>query len=60
MHDIAYMWNLNKKNGTSEPIYKTQVRVTGMETKLVVTQWGEGRRGKLGGWDFVNGFFHLA
>ena len=24
-HDITYMWNLKKKNGTNEPIYKTEI-----------------------------------
>ena len=33
------MWNL-KKNGTNEPLYKTN-RVTDVENKLMVTKWGE-------------------
>ena len=24
-YDIAYMWNLKKKNGINEPIYKTEI-----------------------------------
>ena len=47
--DISYRLYVElKKNGTSEPIYKAQVRVTDVENKLVVTKWGKGRRGKLG------------
>ena len=43
------MWNL--KNGTNEPIYKTN-RVTDVENKLMATK-GErgGGRDKLGNWD---------
>ena len=36
------MWNLKK--GTNELIYKTEIRVTGVENKLTVT-----RKDKLGG-----------
>ena len=34
-YDIAYMWNLKKKNGTNELIYKTKI-VTDVENKLIV------------------------
>ena len=35
------MWNLKKKNGTNERIYKTEI-VTDVENKLMVTMGGGG------------------
>ena len=35
----------SKKNGTIEPIYKTEIRVTVIERKLRVTS------GRCGGWE---------
>ena len=40
-YGITYMWNL--KNGTNEPIYKTEIE-SDVENKFMITK-GEGRRG---------------
>ena len=50
-YDIAYMWNL-KKNGTNEFIYKAEIRVIGVENKLMVTKGERWWRDKLGDWDW--------
>ena len=44
------MWNL-KKNGTNEFIYKAEIRVIGVENKLMVTKGERWWRDKLGDWD---------
>ena len=46
---LSYMWTL--KNGTNEPIYTTEIRVTDVENKLEFAK-GErvGERDKLGDW----------
>ena len=38
-YDIAYMWNLKKKNGTNEHIYKTETE-SQTENKLKATREG--------------------
>ena len=51
-YDITSMWNLKKKkDGTNEPIYKTEIRVTHVENKLMVTG-GKGSRDKSGDLDW--------
>ena len=42
-HDIAYMWNL-KKNGTNEPIYKTEVESQMQKTNLWLPRGKEGTK----------------
>ena len=37
-YDIAYMWNLKKKNDTNELITKNRNRLTDLENKLMVTK----------------------
>lgn len=44
-YDIAYMWNLKKKD-TNEIIYK--IEVDRQKTYLWLPKWG---RGRLGVWD---------
>ena len=50
MHDIAYMWNLKKKNDTNELIYKTE---TDSQIQKANLRLPKGKRGrdKLGVWD---------
>ena len=40
------------KSGTNELIYKTEIRVTDVENKLMVTEGGTGGRYKLEDWDW--------
>ena len=42
-YDIAYMWNL-KKNGTNEPIYKTEIESQTQKTNLWIPR-GKKREG---------------
>ena len=42
LYDNTCMYNL--KNGTNEPIYKTEIRVTDTENKLMVTKGDVGGR----------------
>ena len=42
LYDNTCMYNL--KNGTNEPIYKTKIRVTDTENKLMVTKGDVGGR----------------
>ena len=37
-YDIAYMWNLKKKNDTNELIYKTTKKIRHSKSKLMITK----------------------
>ena len=49
-HDIAYMWNLKKKNDTDKLIHKNRNRPTDIENKLTLAKgkgWGSEKSGVL-------------
>ena len=48
-YDIAYIWNL--KNGTNEPIYKTEIESEMQKTKVMATNGVWRVEDKLGDWD---------
>ena len=41
-YDSAYMWNLKKKNGTHELIYKTEIESQMEKTNIVTEEEGKG------------------
>ena len=49
-YDIAYMWNLKKKNDTDKLIHKNRNRPTDIENKLTLAKgkgWGSEKSGVL-------------
>ena len=55
-YDVAYMWNLKKKGGTNEFIYKTEVESWMQETNL----WLPGDKGGGGiNWEIVTDIYTL-